>query len=124
MPRATVSTDTERFELKSCPEAFVVLRRMSYGEFMQRQQLAMNMSMKAPGGNNSEEAEASFKMVQDKVAEFEFRSCITDHNLEDENGQLLQFKFPKAVHMLDPRIGQEVSALIDGMNQLQEELGN
>jgi hypothetical protein len=119
MPQATINFQkTERFDLKSCPEGFVELRRMSYGEKLSRQQMAMEMAMRE--GGKGEVDDMVLKMTQTRVVEFEFANCVVDHNLEDEAGQKLNFKTPKAVHSLHPQIGDEINGLIDKMNTFEE----
>ena len=119
MPLATVNFQkTERFDLKSCPEGFVELRRMSYGEKLSRQQMAMEMAMREGGKGQADDM--VLKMTQLRVVEFEFRNCIVDHNLDDEAGQKLDFKKPAAVHSLHPQIGDEINELIDKMNTFEE----
>jgi len=45
MPAAVVDLNsTEKFELKSLPEGFVVLRKMTYGQKLVRQQNAQVMT--------------------------------------------------------------------------------
>lgn len=117
MPRATVDfNDTKRHELKSLPEAFVVLKRLSYGQKLQRQSMAMEMEMKQQG----KDTQSSFQIAATKVAEFDFKNCIVDHNLEDEQGNKLNFQNPADVHRLHPAIGEEVGELIDGMNSFED----
>lgn len=122
MPRATVDqTETSRHDLQSLPEGYVVLRKLSYGQMLQRQEMAAEMAMKGDGrGGRSNKAEATIKMMQTLVTEYEFKNCIVEHNLEDENGQNLNFQQPGSIVRLDPRIGDEVSQLIDKLNQFNE----
>jgi hypothetical protein len=119
MPQATVNFQaTERHELKSLPEGFVELRRMSYGEKLFRQQMAMEMAMRE--GAKGQADDMVLKMTQTRVIEFEFANCIIDHNLTDEADQKLDFKKAKSVHSLHPQIGDEISELIDKMNTFEE----
>jgi hypothetical protein len=127
MPRATVDTSkTDRFELKTLPASegeeagFVVLRRMSYGEFLKRRDMISKMSMKGEGKNT----EAIMEMANEVVTRFEFLTCIVDHNLEDANGNPLDFRSNKTFAVLDPVVGEEVAELIDdynGFNRSNEE---
>lgn len=122
MPRATVDkTRTTRHELKSLPEGFVVLRPLSYGEMIERQEMAADFAFKADGRQKQQSTEAVVKMMQMKVTQFEFARCIVEHNLEDENGVLLNFSHPQVVGTLDPKVGEEISKLIDSLNQLDAE---
>lgn len=118
MPSAVTSPqDTERRELKSLPEGYVVLRRMTYGQFLKRQELAMGMSM---SGQDRNDMQMAIAMSQRRVAEFEFSNCIVDHNLEDEEGNPLDFKNTNTLDRLNPKIGNEIGAYIDEMNQFDE----
>jgi hypothetical protein len=128
MPRATVNlADTERVELKSLPPdsldegGFVVLRRLTYGQKIQRQQLAMEVSMHSTDNRRNSSPEMAMKMTQERVTVFDFGNCIVDHNLEDENGKKLDFRQPQAVFMLDPRVGEEISNHMDDMNNFEDD---
>lgn len=118
MPSAVTSPqDTERKDLKTLPEGFVVLRRMTYGQFLKRQELAMGMSM---SGADKNDMQMAIAIASRKATEFEFANCIVEHNLEDENGQPLDFSNPNTLDRLDPRIGNEIGAYINEMNQYDE----
>jgi hypothetical protein len=117
MPKATVSNqEPERFELKSCPEGFVTLKRMSYGAFLARRDIAAKFKIEGAGGKDFG---GQMEMAQKAVAEYEFKHCIVDHNLDDDNGGKLNFQQPGLLDNLDPRIGEEISSLIDSMNQFE-----
>jgi hypothetical protein len=117
MPRAVIDfNDTTKFPLKSLEGAFVELRRMSYGHKLQRQQLAMQMSVKGNGKN----AEMDLKNETVKVAVFELNACVVDHNLEDEKGTKLNLGKMEDVVRLDPRVGEEIDKYISDMNNFEE----
>lgn len=123
MPRATIDTsDTQRFDLKSCPGGFVELRRLSYGKYLDRQTEAMQMKME--GNRDSKSIAADIKMMGRATSVIEFRECITDHNLEDAEGNKLDFSKAHTMDMLDPRIGQEIEDLLRELNVFEAELGN
>jgi len=130
MPRATAdTTKTERYDLKSLPGGFVVLRQLSYGQMLARQELAAELAVKTPqGGNRQQAVEGLMRIMQTAVSDYEFKNCIVEHNLEDENGNLLNFQVKGTVARLDPKVGAEVNALIDSLNQFEEfqvgDLGN
>ena len=124
MPKATVSRDsTEKIELKSCPGAYIQLRRLSYGEYLRRQELAMEMGIKG-GSGKTKDADLDLKMMQRVVQEFEFKNCIVDHNLEDDAGEKMDFRKGTTLDILDPKIGQEISTHIDKLIQFEDDLGN
>lgn len=119
MPKAVVdTTKNERFELKTLPASgdeeagFVVLRRMSYGEFLKRRDMISKMSMKGQG----KDTEAIMEMANEVVTRYEFLTCIVDHNLEDANGTALDFRSSKTFTQLDPVVGEEIAELIDDYN--------
>jgi hypothetical protein len=123
MPRAIVNTeDTTRYDLKSLPEGYVVLRRLTYGQYLQRREMAARMQFSGKPG--SQDVQGELAAASRKVVEFEFSNCIVEHNLEDNDGKTLDFKQPWAVHAIDPRVGEEIGSRIDEMNQFETELGN
>jgi hypothetical protein len=125
MPKATTSIeDTQRKELKSAPpDGFVVLRRMNYGEVIQRRTM-VKLSVESSGGKKDFRGEMA--MASREVARFEFANCIVDHNLEDDNGNKLNLANEVDFSRLHPRIGQEIDKYISEMNNFEEDedLGN
>jgi hypothetical protein len=122
MPRATVKTETEHHDLKSCEDGFVDLRRMSFGEKNKRTEMIGNqLEMR----NDHGEARGMMEFATQKAVEWEFANLIIDHNLEDEDGRKLDFKNRADIQKLDPIIGEEIGLLIDGMNNVDvKSLGN
>lgn len=120
MPKAVVNiSDTERIELKSISEGFVVLRRLTYGEYLNRRAMGARMTVQAGKGKDFE---GELALVNEAVTRYEFANCIVEHNLEkDDNGTLFDFKKPADLSMLDPRVGEEISINIDRMNQFEED---
>lgn len=114
MPRATVASQTEKFALKSLPEGFVVVRRMTYGEKLNRTDTMMNMR------TTSEDKEMEIRMMSKKIAFQDFANLIIEHNLTDENDKLLNFKNAADVERLDPRVGDEIGQLIDNLNSFED----
>ncbi len=131
MPRATVSQDSRRFELKSLSGAFVELRTLSFHEMNSRQEIAGRMYQEAKvdtrkKGRKQQRPEQEtirgyFEIMNVAVTEFEFRNCITDHNLEDENGELIDFTRPMQAWRLDPKVGAEISKYISELIELEED---
>lgn len=113
MPRATVAIDVETFDLKSCPEGYVKIRRMTYGEKLNRTDDLMNMRTTA------EDREMQIQMMSKRVALQDFANLVVEHNLTDENDKLLNFKNPADVLRLDPIIGDEIGQLIDQLNSFE-----
>lgn len=121
MPLATVSFqgEGEKHDLKSCEGAYVSLRHMTYGEKMRRQQ--MSSAMRFKGGGKKQDFEGEMDLSNASVTEFEFKTCIVDHNLEDEGGNKLDFTKAANVRKLHPRIGEEISIFIGKMNNFDDE---
>lgn len=112
MPVGTVAKNTERFELQTLPEAYVVVRRMTFGEKLERQDEMLNM--------RTQDKELSFQMMNKKLTTKDFGNLILDHNITDENERKLNFKDAKDVDSLDPRVGEEISTRIDSINAFEE----
>jgi hypothetical protein len=122
MPRATIDiNEVVRKELKTLPEGYVVLKRMSYGKYLDRQSEAM--MMKAQQGQNRGDQEMELKMMGRKTALLEFKECIVEHNLEDAEGNLLNFQTTMWPDLLDPRIGQEIGDYLNELNAFEARLG-
>jgi hypothetical protein len=120
MPRATVNLqETERHELKTLNEGYVVLRRLSYGEKLHRR--AMVSNMKISSNTKSSDFAGEMQLVNEAATRFDFQTCIVEHNLEDENGTVLDFKKLSDIQKLDPRIGEEIDTLINDMNNFEME---
>lgn len=127
MPKASVSLETEHFDLKSCEGGWVELRRMTYGQKLERQQLATDMEVEMVQGSKTQKA--TIDIAQKAIALFEFRHCIIDHNLfeGDDESTKFDFKNPKTLDKLDPRIGEEIGTYIDKLNNFEaqvDDLGN
>lgn len=118
MPRATVDVEsTERHELKTCDGGFVVLRRMTYGQVVQRRALT-KLSLLTQGRSRSVTGELA--MASKEVTLFEYTHCIVDHNLEAADGRKLNLGVETDLDQLDPRIGQEIEGYIADMNNFEE----
>lgn len=127
MPQATVTQETVRRELQSCPGGYVELRTLSFHEMNMRQEMAARVYQeeKVPKKGQKRErpdtVRGYFELMNVAVTEYEFRNCITNHNLEDENGNLIDFTRPMQAWRLDPKVGQEIGKYIDELNQFDEE---
>lgn len=122
MPMATVDVEsTQKHELKTCPDGFVVLRRLSYGQILQRR---MFTKLEIGGDGRSKDFRGEMAMANAKVTEFEFQRCIVDHNLEDATGRKLDLTKAADFNQLDPKIGQEIEGYITEMNSFEEEEGD
>jgi hypothetical protein len=124
MPNAVVKTDTEHFDLKTLPEAYVELRRMSFGE-KNKQMSLIGSQMEMKSDQKTREVAAIMNFASEKSTAWQFANLIVDHNLEDADGRKLNFSNQHDLDRLDPRVGEEIAVLIDGMNNFSEaDLGN
>jgi hypothetical protein len=126
MPKATASvSSTEHHELKTLPEGWVELRRLSYGQKLERRAMTSVASAESSGRGKS--VRMQMQMINEKATVFDFTHCIVDHNLEDDDGNKLDLSQPYHIKRLDPRVGDEIEALLDKLNNYEEddeELGN
>src|SRR5262249_39235133 len=99
---------------------WVELRRMSFGEKMAEDSEALKMKFATDGGK-SESVDAEVAVVSEKASILEIQKCVVDHNLEDDNGNKLNFNNIEHVRSLDPRVGQEISTLIGEMNDFERQ---
>lgn len=114
MPVGTVTRNTERFDLETLPGGYVVIRRMSYGEKLARQDNILSM-------RTSKETEGvEFSMLNKNAALHDFSNLVIEHNITDENDRPLNFKDAKDIFALDPRIGDEIGQKIDSINSFEE----
>ena len=122
MPRATTDiSTTEKFELKSLEEGFIIVRRLTYGEKLERR--AMVSGMKVETGKGKDFA-GEMQLMNEKATIFDFQKCIVEHNLEDENGNTLNLSSPVDVRRLDPRIGEEIENILGDLNNFEVDEGN
>jgi hypothetical protein len=115
MPRATVAVDSQTFKLETCPDGWVKIRRMTYGEKLTRQDDMMNMQ------TSTKDDMMNIRIQAKKMALVDFANLILEHNLTDENDVPLNFKNAADVAKLDPRIGDEIGKYIDSINSFEDE---
>lgn len=122
MPVAVVVNDTERFELKSLPEGYVVIRQMTYGERLKRSGLSSKMKVTA---DKKSEYAGELEMAVEKISLWDFQNLIVDHNLDDANGNRLNFRNIADIQRLNSRVGEEIGKYIDQLNSFEDiEEGN
>jgi hypothetical protein len=137
MPRATIDIEeTFRYDLRTLPAnngsmgGFVILRRLSYHQMMQRRDIAAKIGWEEKQttgrrNNRNKPEEQTIKAMMEVMnvatMEYEFKHSIVDHNLEDSNGNLLDFTNPESFRNLHPKIGAEIGEYIDDLNQEADE---
>jgi hypothetical protein len=120
MPKGTASQETERKELKSLEGAYVVLRRLTYGERVKVRGISARMHAQRQRlrQEGADEAEVEMTIDAEAVEFYRFSKCIVDHNIDDGKN-LLNFKNRAHFVSLDPDVGQEIEAFIDEMNPIE-----
>lgn len=123
MPVATTLANTnERFELKSAPpDGFVIVRRMTYGEKMNRQTMLTGKMQMEMSKNKNENNKMLMEMATEQVTLWEFANLVVEHNLTDEKEVKLNFKNVADVKRLDPIVGEEIQTYIDKLNAFEED---
>lgn len=127
MPNATVQQETIRKDLKSLIGAWVELKPLPFGQTLERRDKATQMSMEQEvrdgGRRRSKQEQAKFIIdtLNTWSVAYDFKHCIIDHNLEDAQGQKLDFGNPMTLQILDPRVGQEIERYIDELNNEEDE---
>jgi len=119
MPVAVFVNNTERFDLQTVKDGYVVIRRMTYGESLKRQSMAQKIYMEqATGGARDVRGEVDIQT--ERVALWEFANLIVEHNLTDEGDRQLNFRNPADVMRLDGPVGTEIGQYIDEFNGASE----
>lgn len=123
MPRATITSNTSKFDLKSlAPDGFVELKRLTYGATLERRDMVM--LMKFGSTTKGSDPEASTELQNKKVTAFEWVNSIVTWNLTDENDLPLDWKKSNIFDVIDPAVAEEISQLITDMNNFEGELKN
>lgn len=122
MPIATINVDeVEKYPLTTLEGGFVSIRRMSYGAWLKRNELAMQMKIH---GTSKRDTETELTSMQKAVTQYEFSMCIVDHNLTTADDKPLDFKLPHTLDLLHPKIGNEVAKYIAELHEFEDELPN
>lgn len=128
MPIATgVSTSNKKFELKTLEGGYVVIRRLTFGEKLDRKSFMDKVKVDSDGGGrNNKKISTEINMMNKEVTAFEFAACIVEHNLEYNAGtdeapdiRLFDFRIPAHIRMLDGNVGDEINELIEKFNDFE-----
>ena len=120
MVRATVDTEEIiHHDLKSLPEGFVKIKRLSYGAKLHRRAMVSKMTIQ--GGGKKSDFAGEMSLINEAATQYDFANCIVDHNLDDAEGRKLNFKSVQDITSLDPRVGEEIDKYINELNNFEEE---
>lgn len=116
MPKATINSEGTRLDLNTCPGGYVILHQLSFGQLLKRRDMALKYSQEMSPGKIDDVTMVHVDIMNEATRRFDFANCIKEHNLEDDNGNTLNFHNPKSLDILDPRIAAEIEREMDGMN--------
>jgi hypothetical protein len=128
MPQVTINPENfERFELTSAPpDGYIMLRPLPYGMKLSRRSKATKMMMRSnvpTKGQRNQNQDQVFELesMDEWAVAHDFAYCVGEHNLQDSQGNLLDFTKPMALKMLDPKVGSEIEKYIDELNNEEGE---
>lgn len=120
MPIATVTDESVKKELKSCPpDGFVVIRRMTFGESLKRREMMASIAMQMDG-KKGEGNKMQMDILQEKTALWEFANLVLDHNLTDAQERRLNFKLPADIMKIRGQVGDEIQQYINELNSFED----
>lgn len=125
MPRAVVINSlSDKIPLITLPpDGYVIVRRMTYGEDLARSAKATKILMGSPDANGKQSKDnfqGEIDIQTEALALWDFANLIVEHNCEDVDGRVLNFKSVADVKKLDKNIGQEIGKIIDDFNAVEE----
>jgi len=119
MPFAGTSIEVSRHELKSLPGAWVDVRRMTYGQKLERQNmLKLGIEM----NSRSKDVKGELAMANKEATYLDFKNCVVDHNLfkDEAETQKINFASRMDVDLLNPRVGEEIDRILNELNNFEE----
>lgn len=115
-----VSSQPEHFDLKTAPpDGYVVIKRMSHGEKIDRRALNSKMEMEVKRG--SKDARSVVDLFKAELTYFDFAHCIVDHNLQDADERPLNFQNRADVRKIDGKVAEEIDTYIGRVNNFEED---
>ena len=127
MPIA-VTGGSERKNLKTLADAYVVIRRMNHGQKMTRGSLSDKMRFS--GSKKSRDVQGEIDLMQREITLWEWMNLIEDHNLEEyinprkpeEGTRKLDFSRPADIEKVDARVAEEISTYIGELNNFEDDV--
>lgn len=140
MPLAVVMEEPNRRDLKTCPGGYVMIRRMTYGEKLERRKFTSKMDLEMNRASKS--AKSTIDIFSEQSEIYDFMHCIVEHNLtklvnaqtgqpcgpNDPDAKEVPLDFMKStdIKLLAGQIAEEIGTAIDKINNFEEseEVGN
>jgi hypothetical protein len=117
------AADTVHRDLKTLEGGFVEARRLTYGEKLQRRAMVSGMKFQSQRGKKDFEGE--MQLVNEQATIFDFKNCITNHNLEkpgpDGEPVMMDLTNVADIRLLDPRVGEEIDSFLGELNNFDED---
>jgi len=122
MPVAVVTENiSDKIPLKTLPpDGYVVVRRMSYGEGLTRESKATRLLVAGGSDNKGKDFQGEVDIQTEALALWDFANLIVEHNCQDLDGRLLNFKNVNDVKKLSDTVGKEIGKIIDDFNAAEE----
>lgn len=122
MPNALATANAVRHDLKTLDGGFIVIKRLTYGQKLERQGMIKVQFSNQNSGKKDFKGE--LEMANRIATYYEFTHCIVEHNLTGANDVPLDLTNPAIIDQLDPRIGEEISSLISDLNNFEDDEKN
>lgn len=123
MPKATVDMTPQAIDLKTVEGGTVTVKPLSYGQKKVRADMATRMYAETEAGSgNMRDNRMYLDTLNRATTLYDFKNCIVDHNLTDDNDRPLNFSLDATLDILDPRVGTEIENILAELNGDDEEL--
>jgi len=109
-------------ELNSVEGGTVTVRPLSYGQKKVRADMATRMYAEMETEGGTRDNRMYLDTLNRATTLYDFKNCIVDHNLEDDQGRQLNFSMDATLDILDPRVGTEIEKILAKINGDDEEL--
>ena len=120
MPDGSITHETERHDLKTLKDGYVVLQQLPYYKMLERRDKGSIASMEQQTQGRKRGEPLTTKMVFESLQTWEkwfmFSNFIVDHNITNRDGEMFDFTKQQTLHFLRPDIGMEIERLIDDIN--------
>lgn len=122
MPIAVVVDNvSDKMPLKTLPpDGYVIVRRMTYGESLSRSAKATKLLVGGSDSKNKDDFKGEIDIQTEELAYWDFANLIVEHNCQDVDGRVLNFKNISDVKKLGSAIGEEIGEIIDKFNEVED----
>lgn len=123
MPKATVDMTPQIMDLKSVEGGTVTVKPLSYGQKKVRADMATRMYAETDQDSGQmRDGRMYLDTLNRATTLYDFKNCIVDHNLTDDNDRPLNFSMDATLDILDPRVGTEIENILAKINGDDDDL--